>query len=94
MNHVRIAYCAKCHWLPRACWMSQELLATFEQELNEVTLGSAISGTFQIHANDQLIWCRKEDAGFPDIAELKRRVRDVIAPSRSLGHLDRSCPTC
>jgi selenoprotein W-related protein len=32
------------------------------------------------------VWCRKADAGFPELAELKRRIRDRIAPGKSLGH--------
>jgi selenoprotein W-related protein len=37
----------------------------------------------------ELIWCRKTDGGFPQAAELKRRIRDRVAPGRALGHLDR-----
>ena len=36
-SRVKIIYCTQCRWLPRACWMAQELLTTFEQELDEVT---------------------------------------------------------
>ncbi|KAK8056551.1 Rdx family-domain-containing protein [Apiospora rasikravindrae] len=32
---------------------------------------------------------RTVDGGFPETKELKRRVRDVIEPSRDLGHVDR-----
>ncbi|HET8790616.1 MAG TPA: Rdx family protein, partial [Modicisalibacter sp.] len=35
------------------------------------------------------IWERKRDGGFPDIKELKRRVRDRLDPARDLGHIDR-----
>lgn len=35
------------------------------------------------------MWNRKEDGGFPETKELKRRVRDVIEPGRDLGHVDR-----
>ncbi len=38
----------------------------------------------------QLVWDRKEHGGFPDIVDLKRRVRDVIAPDLALGHADRA----
>jgi selenoprotein W-related protein len=36
------------------------------------------------------IWNRKRDGGFPEIGELKRRVRDQVAPDRVLGHTDRA----
>lgn len=87
-NTVVIHYCPGCRWLTRAAWMAQELLITFEQQLTELTLRPAGSGVFQIYANDQLVWCRKLDIGFPDIATLKKRVRDVISPEKSLGHTD------
>ncbi|KND95236.1 hypothetical protein TOPH_00659, partial [Tolypocladium ophioglossoides CBS 100239] len=37
----------------------------------------------------KVLWDRKVDGGFPETKELKRRVRDVIEPSRDLGHVDR-----
>jgi len=90
MSHrVTIAYCRQCQWLLRAGWMAQELLSTFSEELAEVTLKPGTGGIFEIHCNGELIWERKRDGGFPDAAELKRRVRDVIAPERSLGHVER-----
>ena len=49
-----------------------------------------VSGTFKITCNQDLIWCRKIEGGFPDIKELKKRVRDFINPDKKLGHLDRS----
>jgi selenoprotein W-related protein len=72
--------------------MAQELLSTFEQEIEGVTLkpNKKVSGTFKITCNQDLIWCRKIEGGFPDIKELKKRVRDVINPDKELGHLDRS----
>jgi hypothetical protein len=36
-----------------------------------------------------VLWDRKIDGGFPEVKELKRRVRDVIQPDRDLGHVDR-----
>lgn len=38
------------------------------------------------------LWDRKSDGGFPETKELKRRVRDVVQPGRSLGHVDRTYP--
>ena len=46
-------------------------------------------GIFAITLHDVVVWKRKRDGGFPDAAQLKRLVRDVIAPERSLGHGDR-----
>lgn len=86
---VTIEYCPKCHWLLRAAYMAQEFLTTFEQELDGVTLRpSAINGRFTIQVDQQKIFDRKEYGGFPEIKELKQKLRDIVAPGRSLGHSD------
>lgn len=88
-NEVRIVYCPKCNWLLRAAWMGQELMLTFEDELHALIVEKGLPGAFKIMANDTLIWDRKREGGFPEITELKRRVRDVIAPEKQLGHSDK-----
>lgn len=87
-HRIAIHYCRQCRWLLRAGWMAQELLQTFSDELAEVALRPGSGGIFQVFADETLVWDRKAEAGFPDIAELKRRVRDVIAPQRELGHTE------
>ena len=88
---VTITYCIGCNWLFRAGWMAQELLQTFKDDLGGVTLvPGEIGGVFEITLDDTLIWERKRDSGFPDAKELKQRVRDIIEPTRDLGHLDRA----
>ncbi|MDP3897818.1 MAG: SelT/SelW/SelH family protein [Mesorhizobium sp.] len=86
---IRIAYCTQCNWLLRAGWMAQELLSTFGGELAEVALVPGTGGIFEIRCDGALVWERKRDGGFPDAAELKRRVRDAAWPGRDLGHGDR-----
>lgn len=86
---VSIEYCPRCGWLLRAAWLAQELLVSFERELGGVELvPSEASGTFEIRVDGELVWHRKTDQGFPQAADLKRRVRDRVAPGRSLGHSD------
>jgi len=89
MNKIAITYCSKCRWLLRASWMGQEILSTFEEEIDELTLLPGTGGIFEIRANDELIWSRKTMGGFPEIAELKKSVRDIVAPDRNLGCIDR-----
>ena len=81
-------------WLARlrAAWMAQELLTTFEKEITELTLRPGTGGIFEVTANDVLVWSRKGEGRFPEITELKQRVRDVIAPDRDLGHSDKPKP--
>jgi selenoprotein W-related protein len=90
---VRIDYCAKCRFLPRAAWLAQELLTTFADELGEVALAPGDVGVFQVRVfgaeGEALVACRARDGGFPELAELKRRIRDRVAPERELGHSDR-----
>lgn len=89
---VQIEYCPGCKWMLRSAWMAQELLSTFEKELREVALvPSSTSGTFTISIDKVVIWDRRDLAtpGFPDIKDLKKRVRDLVDPERDLGHSDR-----
>ena len=86
---IEIVYCTQCRWLLRAGWTAQELLTTFAAELGEVALVPGGSGVFEVWLNNELIWSRKEQRGFPELKELKQRVRDRIAPEKDLGHSDR-----
>ncbi len=72
----------------RSGWYAQELFSTFHGKLAAIELVVGESGQFQVWANDQCLWDRKEQGGFPEIAELKRLLRDCIAPEASLGHCD------
>ncbi len=36
--------------------------------------------------NRQIIWDRKDNGGFPEAKVLKQIVRDIIAPTKNLGH--------
>lgn len=88
---VTITYCTGCNWLLRAGWMAQELLQTFGPDLGGVTMvPGEVGGVFEITVDGTVVWERKRDGGFPDARDLKQRVRDVIAPERDLGHLDRT----
>lgn len=95
---VTITYCTQCRWLLRAQWYAAELLQTFETELTDadgrVSLSPGTGGVFRVDVTvdgtDHAVWNRKRDDGFPEITELKRRVRDLVAPEKSLGHVDRT----
>jgi len=90
MSHrVEIEYCTQCRWLLRAAWMAQELLTTFETELNEVALKPGTGGIFEVRLDGETLFSRKQHERFPESKELKQLVRDRIAPERDLGHSDR-----
>jgi selenoprotein W-related protein len=69
--------------------MAQELLITFERDLEEVALRPGPEGVFEIHLDDHVVWSRAVEGRFPELKELKQRVRDRVAPERTLGHSDR-----
>lgn len=83
---IEIEYCNQCRWLLRAAWMAQELLTTFADDIGEVALIPGRGGIFEIRAGDETVWSRAAQNRFPEITELKRLVRDRVAPGRNLGH--------
>jgi selenoprotein W-related protein len=86
---VEIEYCRQCRWLLRAAWAAQELLVTFEEELGGVTLVPGTGGVFEVRLRGETVWSRKGEGRFPEMKELKQRLRDRIAPERDLGHSER-----
>ncbi|QPC73706.1 hypothetical protein HYE68_004458 [Fusarium pseudograminearum] len=99
LPRVSIQFCTQCKWMLRAAYYAQELLSTFSTGLGEVALQPSTGGTFIVSithqapgaetASTKILWDRREDGGFPETKELKRRVRDVIEPERDLGHVDK-----
>jgi selenoprotein W-related protein len=70
--------------------MGQELLTTFSQEIGELALVPGTGGVFEVRVNEELIWSRAERGEFPEIKELKTLVRDRVAPTKDLGHSERT----
>ena len=88
-NKITVEYCAKCRFMMRSAWIAQELLQTFEGDIDEASLRpSLVPGIWRIYANGQQIWDRKIERGLPELKDLKRRIRDVIAPDKDLGHAE------
>ena len=85
---VEIEYCTGCRWLPRATWMAQELLTTFEAEIGAVALVPGSGGVLDVRLDGDRVWSRSDEGRFPEMKELKQRIRDRVAPDRSLGHSD------
>ncbi|WP_370449908.1 SelT/SelW/SelH family protein [Cellulomonas sp. PhB143] len=87
---MEITYCTQCRWLLRAAWIGQELLTTFGTRLGEVALVPGTGGVFRVRIDDDVVWDRAVQRGFPEIPVLKQLVRDRVAPEMSLGHTDRA----
>jgi predicted Rdx family selenoprotein len=94
------AYIYNPHSYLRFYQFAQELLSTFSTALGEVSLIPCTGGVFTVtilHAStadftakESILWDRKTEGGFPEVKQLKALVRDIIEPSRSLGHIDRA----
>ncbi|KAL4779298.1 Rdx family-domain-containing protein [Aspergillus varians] len=103
---ITIQYCTQCKWMLRAAYFAQELLSTFSTDIGEVALVPRTGGVFTVTifpgtaattvagtaepGTGTVLWDRKRDGGFPEVKMLKSRVRNVIDPSRDLGHTDRA----
>jgi selenoprotein W-related protein len=83
---VEITYCTRCKFLLRAAWLAQELLATFESELSEVALRPGSGGIFEVRLDGDVIASNANGGAMTDAGEVKRLLRDRIAPGRRIGH--------
>jgi len=83
---IEITYCTKCRFLLRASWMAQELLSTFGEELGEVAIVPGGGGIFEVTLGGEVIATNRETKQMPDPVDVKRAVRDRIAPDRKIGH--------
>ncbi len=88
-HEIEIEYCTQCRWLLRSAWLAQELLTTFEGDLQRVSLMPGSGGIFEIRLNGELLFSRQQAQRFPEAKEIKQLVRDKIDPQRSLGHSDK-----
>jgi selenoprotein W-related protein len=89
-HEIEIKYCTQCRWLLRSAWLAQELLTTFEGDLQRVSLMPGSGGIFEIRLNGELLFSRQQAQRFPEAKEIKQLVRDKIDPQRSLGHSDKT----
>jgi selenoprotein W-related protein len=83
---VEITYCTRCKFLLRAAWLAQELLSSFENEIGEVALKPGSGGIFEVAVDSEVLATNREGKPMPDAAEVKRLIRDLIAPGRRIGH--------
>jgi selenoprotein W-related protein len=89
-NEILIEYCPKCNWMLRAAWIAQELLLTFEQEIEKISLKPSLeAGVFRIFVDKIVVFDRKQFGGFAEPKIYKKLVRDVLAPDKNLGHSEK-----
>lgn len=70
----------------RAAYLAQELLTSFEHELGEVALVPASGGIFEVTLDGETLATNRKTKSIPEAGEVKRLLRDRIAPERSIGH--------
>ncbi len=85
-GRVEITYCRKCRFMLRAAWLAQELLTTFEDDLSEVAIKPSSGGIFEVALDGDVIATNRETKRMPETGEIKRLVRDRLAPERRIGH--------
>jgi selenoprotein W-related protein len=83
---IEITYCTKCKFMLRATWLAQELLTTLAEELGEVAIVPGSGGIFEVTLDGDVIATNRDHAPMPDPADVKRAVRDRVAPDRKIGH--------
>lgn len=71
---VTITYCRKCHFLPRATWVAQELLHTFSEHLASVTLVPGEGGMFNVAVDGEVIFANQAVGRFPEMRELRELI--------------------
>jgi selenoprotein W-related protein len=62
----------------RAAWAAQELLQAFGDEVGEIALIPGGDGNYIIRLNDQIVWDRKAENGFPETDALVARIREAM----------------
>ncbi|KAI9140127.1 Rdx family-domain-containing protein [Paraphysoderma sedebokerense] len=88
LPRISIEYCTGCRWMLRATWIMQELLTTFGNGLGEVAVKPGSNAVFIVRLNDEVIWDRSMEKRFPEVKELKQKIRDKCFPDMKLGHSD------
>ena len=83
---VEIVYCRQCKFLLRAAWFAQELLSAFEGDVAELAIVPGSGGIFEVTLDGETVATNRETKRMPDAAEVKRLLRDRLAPQRKIGH--------
>ena len=71
---IEIGYCVRCNFLARAAWVAQELLHTFADYTERLSLVPAHGGVFEIRVNGDLVASTKTEGGYPEIRTLREKI--------------------
>ncbi|MEX2446251.1 MAG: Rdx family protein [Dehalococcoidia bacterium] len=71
---ITITYCRQCHFRPRAMWVAEELLHSFEDYVSGVTLVPGSGGQFDVRLDGEPVFLNQEEGRFPETRELRERL--------------------
>jgi selenoprotein W-related protein len=83
---IEIEYCRRCRFQPRAAWLAQEILASLEEDVGEIALVPSSGGILEVRVDGQVVATNRDGGDLPDAREVKRAIRDLVAPDRKIGH--------
>lgn len=73
---LEIEYCTSCNYLPRALWVSAELLPDLQCDLETIVLRCGTRGAFDVKFDEELIFSKSASGRFPEPDELKQLIFD------------------
>ncbi|WP_322796893.1 Rdx family protein [Tepidiforma sp.] len=80
---IAIVYCRRCNFLPRALWTAHELLHTFGDYIERLTLVPGGGGDFDILLGGEPLFSRRAAGRYPEIAELKEAIAARLEPAEA-----------
>jgi len=87
---IKIEYCLRCKWGLRASWMAQEVLSTFDRDIEAVVLvpsmeGGTLKVTIAQDGKETVVFDRKVNPEGFTPKDIKKSIRNVAFPERELG---------
>ncbi|WP_435195303.1 SelT/SelW/SelH family protein [Natronomonas sp. EA1] len=73
---IEIEYCVPCGFLPRTMTLSEKLLRSFGQKLDEVAIVTGDHGVFEVRGDGEVLFDIAEDEY--DVDEIVRRVKRAL----------------
>lgn len=80
MVTVEIEFCVPCGLLDPAMTTQRELLETFGQDLDRISLATGHGGVFKVTVDSDLVYDKAEHGTQIDLNEIKQEVDARIGP--------------
>lgn len=76
--NITITYCVPCDYSDHALMVTHELIKNFQHDIKNLTLLTGSKGIFEVKANDEIIFSKKELGRFPESGELVNLLTEKI----------------